>query len=1013
MLRDITVVIPYFNQLELTRSSVRRILSMPAEDVPQAIILVDDGSDEACLPSEEQAVKVLRLGTNQGFPAAVNHGVAAAETPWVVVLNNDVEVQPGWLSELYATAQRHDPAIVSSLLLNPDGSVQQHGGYLFNQATAVPFGNRLSPTDPEMLSLGEPHYVSFTAVLMRREVFLDAGGLDLQFAPGYYEDADFSFRLAGRGIRLLSDPGSHIIHLGSQSFGRDEVRKSELLEAHRRLFFARWGPALADHAYPHPLATRASLSPTRSHILFVDETLPWPDRASGGVRLEAIVDRFLGQGWLVTFVGAVDEEDSPYVRALRRKGVVVYPGAGRLSGVPWARILESRIDVAWIARGDLFNQVASLINLLNPAVTLWYDTVDLAWRRQVDPRKRQSAMARETVAAEEAAHVFVVGESERRWVSELNPHVSVVGNIHTVPASTPDGSARRDVVFVGNFFHMPNVDAAVHLVAHIWPVVHAEDPDITLRVVGANAPPSLMAHHGQRNIIVEGHVADLDALLSRCRVSVAPLRIGAGIKGKVGQALALGLPVVASPKAVEDMPVEDAVRVADPDNPSAFAEAILSVYRDDALWDRMHKEGPDLVRHLYSRDQAEKGLLPALASVRWRLSVSLVMLSWNRREWTAKAVDSVLANTSDLKELIVVDNASTDGSWEWLLERAAEDARLVPVKNRTNYGFAGGMNAGLRRAHGEIVGVLNNDVLVPPGWMPRMLARFGNPDVVAVGPVTSRISGTQCVDASYSEDQFNPYAQEWFYAHVGQSLYTPRLVAFVLLVRREALDRLGGFDVRFGRGNFEDDDFSIRLASLGRLVIAYDVLVHHEGSVSFRDVPAAEVRQLYESNQAWLHKKWGPVWDASGRWLPQPTRSYGAEMFCPMVSSLERVQILGEVLRQRQRGEWGYAWLTLNFGIRDEVLGVAEVLTLLHLNAQQAVQVAGQLTESHTRLEMSIALALALEASGRQAQAERLWDLLARQWPHHPYTQDAEHQLWTWVEAEGLTRNGQDEEAHA
>lgn len=972
---------------------------MPPEDRAAHILVVDDGSSDSLPPGSLTDVRVVRLPTHRGFAAAVNEGVKAATTTFVAILHSDVEVQPGWLSSVSETLYRDPSAVVSSLILQADLTVEQLGLCVFNQGTLVPFGAGVPVTDPEVASQMAPHAVSFIAVVLARALFLDAGGLDESFSLGSYRDSDFSLRIRYRGSRLLIEPESRVIHLGGQDYGGDGLAADEALAYERHTFFTRWASRLDRHPYPHAYLSRPSLNPGRPHILFVAESVAWPDGSVAGSRMQGILEWFLDTEWLVTVIGEKDQEDSPHVLALRRKGVVVYTAAGQLATVPWPRILSSRIEVAWVTARDVFNQVSPIIKLLNPAVTLWY-TADPSSRGQEEERHQQSAWAREIVAIEGADHVFVGDESEQHRVSEINPHVSVVGGPHETPPRQPAGDRPGHVMLLGDFADGSDMDAAVHLVERIWPLVHRQAPDATLVIAGDNVPPALVDYHGHSNVRVEHSREAARRLLFECRVAVAPFRSGTDSQSKVNRALAAGVPVVASPQAVGERAGGKAVRLADPDHPSEFAQAILTVYQDEGPWGQLQDRCPTRPRRLYPREQITPALTPALASVRLRLSVSLVMLSWNRQQWTAKAVDSVLAHTADLKELIVVDNASEDGSWEWLRNRAADEPRLVLVRNPTNCGFAGGMNAGLRRAQGDIVGVLNNDVLVPSGWMPRMLARFEDPEVVAVGPVTTRISGTQCVAASYTEEEFDDYAQEWFYTHVGQSGYTPRLVAFVLLLRREALDRLGGFDVRFGRGNFEDDDFSIRLASLGRLAIAYDVLVHHEGSVSFRDVPPEEIRQLYQENQAWLHRKWGPVWDATGHWLPQPVRSYSGEMYCPMVASMERSEILSEALRQRDRGEWGFVWLTLNLGQRDEVSGVAEVLTLLHLNPEQALQVAGQLVQTYTRLEMSIALVLALEANGRRDQATMLRELLARQWPSHPYGQGAEEALWTWIETQ-------------
>lgn len=254
--------------------------------------------------------------------------------------------------------------------------------------------------------------------------------------------------------------------------------------------------------------------------------------------------------------------------------------------------------------------------------------------------------------------------------------------------------------------------------------------------------------------------------------------------------------------------------------------------------------------------------------------VSIVMLTYNQLYFTQLAVESILAKTPELLELILIDNASSDDTPVWLNQLAQEQPRVKIQLNQTNTGFARGCNQGLAMAQGEYVMVLNNDVLVTHGWLARMLAAFDNPAVALVGPVATQVSGLQAVvdippALMAEEDLLEEYAQQRAVAMREQGAFTHRLTGTCLLMKRQVLQRIGGFDPRYGIGNFEDDDFSYRALLAGfKLWIASDAFIHHFGSKSFEIVPL-DVDALKAHNHLLFCQKWGVTsWPES--WLKEP-----------------------------------------------------------------------------------------------------------------------------------------------
>lgn len=238
--------------------------------------------------------------------------------------------------------------------------------------------------------------------------------------------------------------------------------------------------------------------------------------------------------------------------------------------------------------------------------------------------------------------------------------------------------------------------------------------------------------------------------------------------------------------------------------------------------------------------------------------LSVVMPCWNEVGATRQAVDHLFRNTGVPMELLIIDNGSTDETPGYLrdLEAARQEVRVV--RNRQNTGFPWAVNQGLVRARGDRILIMNNDVLVPPGWLAPLLSALQHPGVGVVGPVTNKISGPQQIRVPYGEDlaAMESFAQTLARERAGQGYLAIRAVGFFLLIRREVMEAVGGFDVTFGQGNFEDDDFCARVQLAGfRIRIAQDAFVHHMGSRTFRG-QNVRYQSLMERNFGILKAKW-------------------------------------------------------------------------------------------------------------------------------------------------------------
>ena len=238
------------------------------------------------------------------------------------------------------------------------------------------------------------------------------------------------------------------------------------------------------------------------------------------------------------------------------------------------------------------------------------------------------------------------------------------------------------------------------------------------------------------------------------------------------------------------------------------------------------------------------------------MKTSIVILTHNHLEVTKLCIESIRQYTNPQSyELIVVDNASTDGTPQWLLQQ--QDIRSI--FNPKNEGFPAGCNQGMRVATGDNTMLLNNDVVVTKGWLDNLLkCLYSQDDIGAVGPVTNRCAYYQTIPVNYQNlDEMQSFANEHNQSNPALWEERLKLIGYAFLFRRSVYEKVGELDEIFSPGNFEDDDFSLRIRQVGyKLMFCKDTFIHHFGSVSFNEKPV-EYQNLLKINEEKFVRKWG------------------------------------------------------------------------------------------------------------------------------------------------------------
>ncbi len=355
--------------------------------------------------------------------------------------------------------------------------------------------------------------------------------------------------------------------------------------------------------------------PMTGSVLFVDSGVPQADRDSGSMRAFNLMKLMAADGYDVHFL-AEDAPAGPHAAALGGAGVHVHGIVSPQSIPSWFAENCGSCAAIVLARHHLASYWIAMARRLSPQALIVFDTVDLHHvREQREARltgNRALARVSITTRARELAAIassdvtWVVSPTEKALLGDLMPaaRVLVLPNLHEVKPVTPGPEQRHGLLFVGGGRHPPNVDAARWLVSEIFPIVRSRLPECTLEMVGEELASQVGPGYSEAGVNFHGHVPDLCDLVSRCMVGLAPLRFGAGVKGKVNHYMAHGLPTVATPCASEGMHLHHGADVLIAGAADTFADAVVALHEEESLWRALAAAGKQNVTRHFSFESA-------------------------------------------------------------------------------------------------------------------------------------------------------------------------------------------------------------------------------------------------------------------------------------------------------------------------------------------------------------------------------------------------------------------------
>lgn len=602
----VSVVIPVFGQLNYTLMCLQSI-QKHLPQVPFEVIVVDD-----CSPDNSRIelakVRGLRLvanAKNLGFVRACNAGAAEARGQYLCFLNNDTEVLPDWLDAMMRTFHElPGTGLVGSKLLYPNNTLQEAGAIIWADGSAWNYGRNQDPLLPVFNYAREVDYCSGASITIPASLFHEFGGFDELYVPAYGEDSDLALKVRARGLRVIYQPLSQVIHYEGVTSGTDTSQGIKAYQvANARKLLERWQGHLRNHQANAVDVDRAKDRMARSRVLVLDHCTPTPDQDAGSLTVCNLLVLLRELGFQVTFIPEDNYLYMPvYTTALQRIGIEVLYAPYCVSVADHLAQMGARYDLVFIFRPVTMERHLEAVRKHCANARLLYHTVDLHFLRMEreaevlnDAAKHAAAAtmkARElaVVRAADASIVHSPVELDKLSAELPDASVHVFPLIMHVPGTQVPFGSRTGVVFVGGFQHTPNVDAVCYFVEEVMPVLRTLVEGIQFHVVGSKPPAEVLDLAGP-DVIIAGFVEDLNPYLDQRRVAVAPLRYGAGIKGKIGSAMAVGLPTVATSLAAEGMNLTDGDNIVIADGAEALAGAIARLYEDAEHWNHISAQG--------------------------------------------------------------------------------------------------------------------------------------------------------------------------------------------------------------------------------------------------------------------------------------------------------------------------------------------------------------------------------------------------------------------------------------
>jgi len=848
----VSIVVCCFEQWSSTLLCLNA-LRAHTENVPYEVIVVDDGSNDET-PSElllVQNVFVIRHEKSQGYLKSANEGASHARGTYIVQLNNDTIPQPDWLAPLVDTFKRRLNAVIAGpMFLWPNGSIQEAGGRIFSDGRAAQFGNGEMSLTSEYRYSRPVDYVSGAALCVKKSFWDSVGGYDERFAPAYYEDTDLALTAISQGYEVMYQPLSKIAHWSHTSYGIDGLfRMESLINERRDIFVKKWSELLPSFSTTNQLRTMGVENRHSAPvILVIDYHVPRPEEDAGSKCTSQYLTLLISLGCIVKFVpwkyGCPDVFDT----SLASLGVeLIHP----MSLSAWIKLHGRNVHTILFFRSSV---MADLAAELRPDTSARF-ILCVADMESLRESRNPNSLYRESVRAlsdEQEAFRWAQGIATHSIVERdlIRSHVSSSTLVTIIPNHVIYNSQKKlfkhkrdSILFVGGFLHGPNRDALMWLADEVASHIHAHLPDVHIIVAGSYIPTSLVTRASCLEFVHHPSEEKLAQLYEQSHVSIAPLRYGAGAKGKIVESLAYGVPVVTTPIGAEGFYGHVPCLVGK--NAEELALHILSLFHDESLYEKLSCDGLTYIEKYFSPPAALSALRKLIPELPERISLfshesisshvksvqkdgplfSIVMPVWRpETRHFREALESIFRQKYTQWEMCIAYSEISEEARDVISAAQQRSPRILVVELTKNLGISENTNKAISQATGDYIVFMDQDDLLDPLALDRLAHALEEKDADLL--YTDEI-------VSHDNGRIRQVAQKpgWSPEMLRSVNYVSHLVA----VRSSLLRQVGG--LRSEYDGAQDHDFLLRVRPLCHCVVHIPLPLYlwraHKNSTSF------------------------------------------------------------------------------------------------------------------------------------------------------------------------------------
>lgn len=604
---EVSIIIQDVDDLKTILNCLYHIQKYDQNISREIIVINDKNIDE--ISSYLGNIKGIILVNSEetlGLVKGLNHAIEKAKGRFIYLLDSSALVQENYLSSLIEVFNtKENVGTVGSKMISAESNIFSAGNLVFENSEIVELGKCEAIDAPQFNFVRKIDFCTGSLLFSKINQKGDLNLLNENFSSPYFAVADFCLKLKkGENLDIYYQPLSEVTYFDNSFKTADNNDKVDFAN-HWNSYFTNKNDLKSEKINYTTYKT--------PNFLFLEENMPKPDQDSGSRRFMEILKILQRNGHhIVLAVKHFDEtKDSDYIPYFQNAGIEIcrdYVNAQNKIVKVADQVVKalSYVDVVWIFRPLGFDYWYNLIQDKVSGKKIIYDMVDLHYLRMerennyidVVTKERVQEISffreKEYVGMNISDAVISISDEEKNTVSEngvKKDKIFTVSNIHKPVDNVPLGfSEREGLLFIGGYNHLPNIDAVKFLHNQIIPLVWAKNDKIKIFILGPDFPADLKEKYHSERFQILGYQETVDFWFENSRVFVAPLRYGAGVKGKIGQALEFKLPVITTGIGAEGMSLEDEkTALISDENSQNFADKILELYDNDSLWQTLHE----------------------------------------------------------------------------------------------------------------------------------------------------------------------------------------------------------------------------------------------------------------------------------------------------------------------------------------------------------------------------------------------------------------------------------------